>query len=262
MKIDTHAHVFSRDCALAPDRRYDPDGEAPVEQYLGLLDDHGIDYGVLVQPSFLGTDNRYLIAALAHAAGRLRGIAVVDSRIGDGELDTLGDAGVVGIRLNLIPPHRPIDLADADWRRLLRRIAKRGWMVEIQADGRDLGAALEVLGDAGARTVVDHFGRVADTDSSIAGELGAVLAMARESLLWVKLSAPYRFSADARAVAEVLLAEAGPEQLLWGSDWPWTQNADGMTYAKTLNWLEDWVPDQCARRLIVGDTPARLFGFS
>lgn len=261
MKIDTHAHVFSRDCALAPDRRYDPDGEASVEQYMGLLDSHGIDYGVLVQPSFLGTDNGYLVSALARAAGRLRGIAVVDGRIGDGDLDALAEAGVVGIRLNLIPPHRPIDLAEAPWRHLLRRIAKRGWIVEIQADCRDLGAVLEEVGNAGARAIVDHFGRVAHTDSPVAEALRGVLAMAGEGLLWVKLSAPYRFPANARAIAEVLVAEAGPERLLWGSDWPWTQNADGMTYAKTLNWLEEWVPDGPARRLILGDTPARLFGF-
>ena len=261
MKIDTHAHVFSHDCALAPDRRYDPDGEAPVDTYLRLLDAHGIDFGVIVQPSFLGTDNDYLVSALVHAAGRLRGIAVVDPSIGDGELDTLAEAGVVGIRLNLVPPCRPVDISDPHWRRLLRRIAGRGWMVEIQADGKDLGTVIGGVKDSGAPMVIDHFGRMAATESPIAGELRAALAMLRDGLPWVKLSAPYRFSADARHIAEVLLAEVGPERLLWGSDWPWTQNAAGMTYAKSLNWLEKWIPDECARRIILADTPARLFGF-
>ena len=42
------------------------------------LDANAVDCGVLVQPSFLGTDNSYLIEGIAAAGGRLRGIAVID----------------------------------------------------------------------------------------------------------------------------------------------------------------------------------------
>jgi hypothetical protein len=69
--VDTHAHVFTRELRLAPDPRYVPESGAPIERYLNLLDAHGIAAGILVQPSFLGTDNEYLIAALARACRRV-----------------------------------------------------------------------------------------------------------------------------------------------------------------------------------------------
>ena len=61
--IDTHAHVFERGLPLARHRRYVPDYDAPLDAYLNQLDRHGVSHGVLVQPSFLGTDCGYLLAA-------------------------------------------------------------------------------------------------------------------------------------------------------------------------------------------------------
>ena len=47
--VDSHAHVFTRDCALARNRRYTPVREAPLDGYLAALDRHGISHAVLVQ---------------------------------------------------------------------------------------------------------------------------------------------------------------------------------------------------------------------
>ncbi len=76
--IDTHAHVFERGLPLANARRYAPGYDAPLSAYLAQLDAHGLSNGVLIQPSFLGTDNSYLLAALKQAPQRLRGVAVID----------------------------------------------------------------------------------------------------------------------------------------------------------------------------------------
>ncbi len=47
-----------------PDRRRAPCGyDATPEDYLGMLDANHIAHGVLIQPSFLGADNSYLVAA-------------------------------------------------------------------------------------------------------------------------------------------------------------------------------------------------------
>ena len=84
--IDTHAHVFHRELKLAPGRRYAPDYDAPLSLYLEQLDHNGMTNGVLVQPSFLGTDNSYLVDCLKQTNGRLRGIAVVDPTVSADEL--------------------------------------------------------------------------------------------------------------------------------------------------------------------------------
>ena len=72
--VDTHAHVFHQGLALADTRRHTPDYDATLAQYLELLDGHGLSHGVLVQPSFLGTDNSHLLQALRAAPARLRRI--------------------------------------------------------------------------------------------------------------------------------------------------------------------------------------------
>src|SRR5215217_2404681 len=99
--VDTHAHVFRRGLPLADVRRYAPDYDATPEDYIKVLDGNGISHAVPVQPSFLGTDNSYLVDAL-HRYPRFRGIAVVQPTTSPDELRALDKAGVVGIRLNLI----------------------------------------------------------------------------------------------------------------------------------------------------------------
>ncbi|MGO1627031.1 MAG: amidohydrolase family protein, partial [Halomonadaceae bacterium] len=79
--VDSHAHIFRNDLPLASHRRYSPNYNATVEQYIGHLDHCGISHGVLVQPSFLGTDNHYLVSALRQYPSRLRGTVVVDRDI-------------------------------------------------------------------------------------------------------------------------------------------------------------------------------------
>src|ERR1700741_2321797 len=71
--IDTHSHVFHRGLKLASGRRYAPDYDAPLSLYLAQLDQNGTTNGVLVQPSFLGTDNSYIVDCLGQTNGRLRG---------------------------------------------------------------------------------------------------------------------------------------------------------------------------------------------
>src|ERR1700749_1231033 len=137
LRIDAHAHVFHRGLSLGPDRRYTPDYDAPIDAYLAELDRSGIDHGVLIQPSFLGTDNSYLVDCLARAEGRLRGIAVLDPTTPADQLDALDPAGVVGIRLNLVGCPLP-DLHDIAWRNCLATIAGLGWQVELQRRAADL----------------------------------------------------------------------------------------------------------------------------
>jgi predicted TIM-barrel fold metal-dependent hydrolase len=64
MAVDTHAHVFRRGLKLADTRRYAPDYDVEIEDYLRQLDAHAVTRGVLVQPSFLGTDNSFMLKAL------------------------------------------------------------------------------------------------------------------------------------------------------------------------------------------------------
>src|SRR5207237_371349 len=83
--------------------------------------------GVLVQPSFFGTDNREMLDALARQPAKLRGVAVVTPSIDAGEIARLHALGVRAVRLNLHGVNDFSPYRAAAWTRLLDRIAARGW---------------------------------------------------------------------------------------------------------------------------------------
>jgi len=216
--VDSHAHVFLQRLPLASARRYAPAFDATPAQYLGLLDAHGITHGVLVQPSFLGNDNRFLLDTLRAHPGRLRGVVMTDPAADEKELASLDAAGVVGVRLNLVGQPLP-DLGTSGWQTFLARLKALDWHLELHREAADLPALLDAALPAGCRIVVDHFGRPhaaqADGDPGFA----ALLRRAASGRVWVKLSAAYRNArgvpqADAqgaRACARALLDAFGPE---------------------------------------------------
>jgi predicted TIM-barrel fold metal-dependent hydrolase len=221
-RIDTHAHVFHRSLTPIADARYVPDYDAPLRAYLDLLDRLGMDRGVLVQPSFLGGDNRFLLDCLAAAGGRLAGVVVIEEAISDDEAERMHAAGVRGVRFNLIG--RAIDVLQGAVARRAAALAMRlGWHVELHADAADLAAALPLLDRFDGPIVVDHFGRPP------AEGMDAVLEWAGDARVHIKLSAPYRVGfRDITVLTVRLLDTYGTERLLWGSDWPWTQHEAGV----------------------------------
>jgi predicted TIM-barrel fold metal-dependent hydrolase len=262
LPIDCHAHVFTRDLTLANQRRYSVDYDATIAEYLALLDDTGLRGGVLVQPSFLGSDNAYLLAALAAAPRRLRGIAVVPVGVSDSALSSLERRGVVGIRLNLIGRPDP-DFDDADWRAHLARIAARDWQIEVQCEAGRLPALLPPLLRSGAKLVIDHFGRPDARTGVDDPGFRSLLEFGPSRNVWVKLSGAYRLGAQGIALAAApLLRDAfGLDRLLWGSDWPHTQFETVATPASALAELERWIPGAADRLVVLRDTPNQLFGF-
>ncbi len=265
--IDSHAHVFTRGLPLAAVRRHEPNHDATLTAYLALLDAHGVSHGVLVQPSFLGTNNDFLLAALRACPRRLRGVAVVDPEVDVATLQTMAASGICGIRLNLVGLPLP-DLTQAVWQRLFARVRELDWHVELHRESHDLAQVAKPVLDAGCKLVVDHFGRPGSLPASADAGFNWLLGIAGQGQVWVKLSAAYRNWPPAIAgpaahdAAQALLKAFGAERLVWGSDWPHTQHGDITHYAATHAALADWVPDAVSRRRIIVDTPAQLFRFN
>lgn len=261
--IDAHAHVFHRGLAFAPGRRYAPDYDAPLADYLVQLDRHGMTHGVLVQPSFLGTDNSYLVECLQAAGGRLRGIAVVDPGISADDLRALDRAGVVGIRLNLVGQPLP-DLAAPEWRTLLERVGALGWQVELQRRAADLAWLATSILVRDIAVVIDHFGLPDPKLGVFDPGFQSLLRLANSPNVRIKISAPYRNGKAGEGLAKMafpLLCEAfSLDRLLWGSDWPHTQFEASQDYATSRRFLDDLVPDTETRARLLS-APKELFRF-
>lgn len=100
---DAHMHVFGPfdRFPLAAARSYNVE-EAPLAAHEAMKRAVGLERTVLVQPSGYGVDNSCMVAALRELGPRGRGVAVVDPEAADRELDALHEAGVRGVRLNLV----------------------------------------------------------------------------------------------------------------------------------------------------------------
>ncbi|MBO9355397.1 amidohydrolase family protein [Bordetella petrii] len=263
--IDAHAHVMSVSAQLASERHSAPRRDVTVQEYIGLLDTNGLSHGVLTAPSFLGTDNSLLLQALDAFPGRLAGTAIVDPATDEAALADLRGRGVAGIRLNWTRRTHLPDMDSAEYARLFKTLNKLRMHVELFVEDIHAARIIPRLLDHGVAVVIDHFG-APDPVLGIRGPgFQQVLRAAASRQAWVKLSAPYRLGGvDPRRYVDALLQSGGPEQLMWGSDFPWVSHEDylgGPTFQGCLQWLAQWVPDAAARSVILCDTPARVFGF-
>jgi len=259
--VDTHAHVFHRGLPFVPGRRYTPDYDATFEQYLAVLDANGISNGVVIPISILGTNNDYTLEAIRASRGRLRGLAVIAPETGIDTIRSLAANGIAGVRFNLIGKPVP-DFKAAPWRDLIDACRTVGWQVEVYDNAARLPESLGALVDLGVNVVVDHFGKPSVKLGIDDPGFRYLLGLGRTGRVWVKLSAPYRSSdAIAAAAAPLLLGAFGPQRLIWGSDWPHTGFEGKVRYAELLAQLDRWVPDPQARRVVLIDTPIKLFGF-
>jgi len=265
--IDAHAHVFSRTLTLAGERRYTPGYDATLADYLGHLHANGLSHGVLVQPSFLGTDNRYLLAALQQAPDRLRGVVVVERDIPRDALHAMARSGVVGVRLNLVGRALP-DFTEPGWKVFFEHIVELDWHVELHRELDDLPHLVRQLLPFGVKLVIDHFGR---PDARLGVEqrgFTELLELALGGHLWLKVSGIYRLAGSpaqnlqfARQAMPLLQQSFGLHRLVWGSDWPHTQHEASVGYAAVIEQRQALGWSAAVEQALLIDTPRQLFGF-
>jgi predicted TIM-barrel fold metal-dependent hydrolase len=259
--IDTHAHIYPRNTPLIDGATHRPTRDVTAEEYTRMLDEHGVLFGVHAAASFMGSYNDHTLAALARYP-RLRGTAIVDPSIGWHELKAMDAAGIVGIRFSLRDYKSAPDLGSVEYQRLLRRVADLNWHAHVYAEGERIAALTDQLLAAGVYVVIDHYGNPVPALGENSPGFQAALRAIGSGRGWVKVSAPYRSAGcDHAALAARLLAEGGPEHVLWASDWPFVGHEGRVTYRAMIESFERVVPDAAAREKI-GRTGARLYRFA
>ncbi len=262
--VDTHAHVIGLPPAypFVEGRSYTPP-EATPTAYLRMLDATGMTYGVLVQVSVHGTDNRLLAETLRANPTRLKGVAVVPLGLPDSTYASLREAGVVGLRLNVLYGGGIGFDAVERYGALAREL---GWHLQFLIDAKDLPAMASRLARLPVPFVVDHMGHFPTTRGVSDAGFQTLVGLVRDGA-WVKLSGAYRLTVEGPPYRNTVpfarrLQEAAPDRCVWGSDWPHVAHwGPMMNVGNLLDLLADWVPDADARRKVLADNPQRLYQF-
>ena len=265
---DCHVHVFDgARHPYSPARGYTPP-DSTLATLAGLHRALGISRTVLTQARVHGTDNRAVLEGAATDLGRYRAVVAVDGTVTDAELRAMHEAGARGIRLNLVDPGgMPFD-SHEEIVAIASRIAPLGWHVEFLVH---VDAAPDFVGLARSlqtEIVVGHLGYMQTARGLDDPRYRAFLDLVEEGRCWVKLTGPYRITAeqhppyaDIRPFA-ASLAEIRPDRLLWGSDWPHVMCKRPMPNdGDLLDAFAAWIPDAATRRGILVENPPRLYGF-
>jgi predicted TIM-barrel fold metal-dependent hydrolase len=187
--VDTHAHVIGLppDYPFVSGRSYTPPA-ATAAQYLAMLDATGMSYGVLTQVSVHGTDNRLLTETLRANRNRLRGIAVIPLDCPDKERAALKEAGVVGLRLNVLYGGGVGFAQLEDYAALAREM---GWHLQFLIDAKDLPELTPRLSKLPVPFLIDHMGHFPTTRGTGDAGFQALFGLVRDGA-WVRLSGAYR----------------------------------------------------------------------
>ncbi|HYC47891.1 MAG TPA: amidohydrolase family protein [Burkholderiales bacterium] len=258
--VDTHAHVWTTDMPLAATAWHKPPHEATIDQYVATLDKHGIQYAVLSAASLFDDYNEYSLEATRRHK-RLRTTVIVRPTVDPYVMRMMRNDGAVGVRLQWRHVAGLPDITTAEYQKFFRRVRDLDWHVHINQEADLLPGPIEVLQKTGVKLVIDHFGHPTRGQGAASAGFQALLRAIDNGRTWVKLSAGYRLESQqvAQDCARALLAHAGPERLLWGSDWPFAAFEDTMRYEDAIAHFRQWIPDAQARRIIGGETAFRLY---
>jgi predicted TIM-barrel fold metal-dependent hydrolase len=261
---DCHMHIYDHRFPVAPNAVLRP-ADALVFDYRLLQKRLGTSRNVVVTPSTYGTDNSCTLDALSQIGASARGVAVVDTSVTDGELKRLADAGIRGIRFNLVQAGATtLDMLEP----LSKRVNELGWHVQIHMLGDQIVKAEDVFFRLPSQIVFDHLGRIPQPAGTDHPAFAVVRKLIDKGRTWVKLSGAYQDTkvgppsyADTSKVAQAY-AKAAPERMIWGSDWPHPTEKTKPDDAVLFDLLGDWVPDAATRQRVLVDNPAALYGFT
>ena len=275
----THIHGDPEKFPFFAGRVYTPEPASP-EEMSALHRALHVERVVIVTPSVYGSDNSATLFGMKARGASARGVAVIDDKTPEADLDAMGQAGFRGIRLNLATGGvNDPGVGRPRFQAAVERVKARGWHVQLFTSLAMITAIRDLVASSPVPVVFDHFGGAQAELGTGQPGFSDLLDLVKSGKAYVKISGAYRASKlapdypDAAPLAQALIA-ANPDRIVWGSDWPHPDSSmqpgrkatdlaplyqidDGRLFNK----LPLWAPDAAIRKTILVDNPARLYGF-
>ena len=231
--IDAHVHVWTDDLQRYPLARPFTirDMKPPVyspEQIVREARPSGVDRVVLVQMSYYGFDNSFMLEAIKQAPQVFRGIAVVDGNgpAPDVQMRALAKFGVRGFRL--YPDEVLLATRGREgFRKVFQCGAEERLAICLLTNPdalRDTDRQCEEFPDT--PVVIDHLARIGMSGTIRDADVADLCRLARHPEVTVKVSAFYALGEakpphmDLVSLIRRVYEAYGPKRLMWGSDCP------------------------------------------
>ncbi|MBQ15707.1 MAG: amidohydrolase [Planctomycetaceae bacterium] len=272
--IDAHSHIWTPDTKKYPlgpgYRRFNMDPPSfTAEELQKEMKPVGVNRVVLIQMSFYGYDNSYMLDAIRRYPGSFSGVAVIDQdqpRV-DLEMRKMKGQGVRGFRI--YPKNQTVEqwLDAPSMHTMWKTGGKEDLAMCCLIDADALPAIDRMCRRYPDTTVViDHISRIGVTGEIKPAEVKALTDLARHKNVHVKISAFYALGKkkppyhDLAGLIRQMLDAYGPKRLMWASDGPF-QVVKGHTYKESIDLIKsglDFLDDNDRRWLLTG-TAERVF---
>ena len=262
----THIHGDPEKFPFFAGRVYTPEPASP-EEMSALHKALHIERVVIVTPSVYGTDNSATLFGMKARGPTARGVAVIDDKTPEADLDAMGQAGIRGIRLNLATGGvNDPTVGRPRFQAAVERVKARGWHVQLFTSLAMISAIKDLVAASPVPVVFDHFGG-AQAELGVAQPgFSDLVELVKSGKAYVKISGAYRASklgpdySDVVPLAQALIA-ANSDRIVWGTDWPHPNSVTPAGRKPTeltplyqiddgrlLNQLPVWAPDAAIRK--------------
>ena len=219
----THIHGDPQQFPFFSGRIYTPELASP-EEMSALHRMLHIKRVVIVTPSVYGTDNSATLYGMKARGADARGVAVIDDKTTESDLDAMARAGMRGIRLNLATGGTSDpNIGRQRFQTAVGRMKSRGWHIQMYTNLAVISGIKDLVLAAPVPVVFDHFGGAQAALGLEQPGFADLVALVRAGKAYVKISGAYRASklgpdyADAAPFAKALIA-ANLDQIIWGTD--------------------------------------------
>ncbi|MDA7597840.1 amidohydrolase family protein [bacterium] len=250
--IDAHVHVWTPDTKRYPiAQKYTVEQMKPPsftpEELFAHSKPAGVSRVVLIQMSFYGFDNSYMLDAMAAYPGVFGGVAVIDENAPDvkATMLELAKSGVRGFRIRSTRASAETWPDSKGTVEMWETGAEHNLSMCLLADPDSLPAVLEMSRKfPETPIVIDHCARIGVSGSIEQSDLDALLKLSDQENVSVKTSAFYALGKKAAPYEDLgpmikqLRDAYGANRLMWASDCPY-QVVRGHTYENAIALVRD-----------------------
>lgn len=249
--IDAHVHVWKPDVARFPhDRRYSGPPIIPVsftpEQLLPLAKPCGVSRIVLIQMSYYGTDNSYILDTMARYPDVFSGVGILDHHA-PGVRDEMLRLAALRVRgYRITPGTDTTTWLESPGMHAMWRCGAEKRIAICPLIGPDAIASVDWMCEKFQDTpvVIDHMARIGIDGEIRQADVRKLCGLARHRSVHVKVSAFYALGkkqypyTDLTSLIRALYDAYGPQRLMWASDSPF-QVQEPHTYAGSIELVQD-----------------------